>query len=447
MANLKKAAKGSKIKEVMIEQEVTKKSEYKGVFYDNASNSWGFRLSVKDGTGKKVDTDRKGFKTAYQAKTAREECRVELKKRVVIPEVPVVEVKKYDMTFTQVFDHYLEFRAPEKQPATIRRQKSLWEHHVKPVFGDKTLAEVTKGDLYDYLLKLYMHGDDFSRYKEHEDSGYSYAYVEGFLKFFWLIYGYAYDHGWVESERYTKDFLNKSTKLRMPEEIEEEEDEINDIRVLTQGEINQIKEVMKDSHLYLAFLICYHCGLRISECMGLMWKDFDIENHEFKVRRQLLYNYEEQLFYLAAPKTKKGKRNVYIPKALYDYLIEYKAQQDEAKQRKGYRATEIVYDRNGKDKDEGIQGGDFIQRKGNGELITTNSVKYWVDKVKRETGIDFHFHLLRHTNASQLAARNIPLNTLVKHLGHANANIAQKYYIASTETAEERLHHALDEIQ
>jgi len=74
-------------------------------------------------------------------------------------------------------------------------------------------------------------------------------------------------------------------------------------------------------------------------------------------------------------------------------------------------------------------------------------VKYWVDKVKRETGIDFHFHLLRHTNASQLAARNIPLNTLVKHLGHANANIAQKYYIASTETAEERLHHALDEIQ
>lgn len=45
-----------------------------------------------------------------------------------------------------------------------------------------------------------------------------------------------------------------------------------------------------------------------------------------------------------------------------------------------------------------------------------------------------------------LAARNIPLNTLVKHLGHANANVAQKYYIACTELAEERLAKALDEI-
>ena len=74
-------------------------------------------------------------------------------------------------------------------------------------------------------------------------------------------------------------------------------------------------------------------------------------------------------------------------------------------------------------------------------------MKYWVEKIKRETEIDFHFHLLRHTNASMLAARNIPLATLVKHLGHANANVAQKYYIACTESADERLHKALEEIE
>ena len=82
----------------------------------------------------------------------------------------------------------------------------------------------------------------------------------------------------------------------------------------------------------------------------------------------------------------------------------------------------------------------------NGELITINSVKYWTDKVKKETGVDFHFHALRHTAASMLAARNIPINTLVDFLGHANANTAQKYYITSTELAKQRLKKAQDEI-
>ena len=131
---------------------------------------------------------------------------------------------------------------------------------------------------------------------------------------------------------------------------------------------------------------------------------------------------------------------------MYDFLLDYKAQQEDNKRTKGYRSTEIVYDRFGKGKDEPIQGGDFIQRKENGELITINSVKYWTDKVKKEKQVDFHFHALRHTNASMLAARNIPLNTLVKHLGHGNANVAQKYYITSTELAEQRMRDALDEI-
>ena len=45
-----------------------------------------------------------------------------------------------------------------------------------------------------------------------------------------------------------------------------------------------------------------------------------------------------------------------------------------------------------------------------------------------------------------LAARNIPINTLVDFLGHANANTAQKYYITSTELAKQRLKKAQDEI-
>ena len=203
---------------------------------------------------------------------------------------------------------------------------------------------------------------------------------------------------------------------------------------------------MKTGNLYISFMLCYHCGLRISECMGLMWKDFDAEEHILHIRRQMLYDKDDKVFYLGPLKTKNSKRDLYVPKKLYDFLLEYKEKQDEDSKVLGYRNTEIVYDRNGKNKNDPIQGGDFIQRKENGELITINSVKYWTDKVKKETGVDFHFHALRHTAASMLAARNIPINTLVDFLGHANANTAQKYYITSTELAKQRLKKAQDEI-
>ncbi|MBQ8836955.1 MAG: site-specific integrase [Clostridia bacterium] len=444
MATLKNAAKGSKIKDIITAQEVIKKTDYKGVYFDSATDTWGFRLAIKDGMGEKFDTDRKGYKTAYQAKTAREELRCEIKKRTAPVETP--KEKNYDKTFEEVYQHYLENRAFEKRPSTLRRQKALWEHHIKSVFGDKKLSEVTKSDMYNYLLKLYKDGDDYTRYEKHFSSGYSYAYVEGFLKFFWLIYGYAYDNDWVDPARYTKDFLNKTTKLRMPQEIQDEEEETNRIEIFNQSEIDQIREIIKNGNLFISFLICYHCGIRISECMGLMWKDFDIEKHQLHIRRQMLYDYDDKVFYLGPLKTKNSKRDIHIPQVLFDYLMKYKEEQDKAKSLKGYRNTEVIYDRNGKDKDDPIKGGDFIQRKENGELITINSVKYWTNKVTKETGINFHFHILRHTNASMLAARNIPLNTLVKHLGHGNANVAQRYYIACTELAEERLAQALEEI-
>ena len=449
MATLKQRVKQSNIRKIIEEQEQKEKEKQeqkaKGVFFDKDSQSYAFRLSIKTPSGDKFDTVRKGFKTQAQARKAREDLRYEVKHQEPKP-VEETPTHDYSKTFQEVFDHYLEHRAKEKRPKTTKRHKSLWEHHLKPVFGDRKLSEVSKGELYNYLLKLYLEGDDYHRYQQHEEGGYSYAYVEGFLKFFWLIYGYAFDNDWVDPQRYAKDFLNKNTKLTMPEEIEEEENEINDIQIYTQEEIDKIREVMKDGNLYITFLICYHCGLRISECMGLMWKDFNAEERTLHIRRQMLYSDEDKVFYLGPPKTKNGSRDIYIPKVLYDYLLDYKAKQEDNKKVLGYRNTEIIYNRRNKGQNDPIQGGDFIQRKENGELITINSVKYWTDKVKKEKEVDFHFHALRHTNASMLAARNIPLNTLVKHLGHGNANVAQKYYITSDEVAKQRMRNALDEI-
>ena len=71
MANSKKRPKVD-IQAIIKEREDKEKAKFKGVYYDEDSATWGFRLAIKDGDGQKFDTDRKGYKTAFQAKTARE---------------------------------------------------------------------------------------------------------------------------------------------------------------------------------------------------------------------------------------------------------------------------------------------------------------------------------------------------------------------------------------
>lgn len=401
-----------------------------GIFFDDKTESWGYRIKMRDGVGQKVDTRITGFKNMSEASAARQSKTEELKQRKA-----ETYTKDFSKTFQQVYDHYKEHRAFEKKPATIRKQDSLWKHHIQPLFGQRRLADVSKGEIQDYLVRLYNCGDKFNNFKE----GYAYAYVEGFLKLFWLIYGYAYDHHWLDGERYTADFLNKSTKLRMPKKNEIDED--LDISIYTQEEIGRIAEVLKDTNIYISFLIGYYCGLRVSECMGLMWKDFNEKDHTLKIGKQMLYDSEEHMFYLSTTKTVAGKRTVYVPDILYNYLIEYKEQQRIDRQCRGYKATEVVLDSfTGKE----IQGGDFIQRKKDGGLITINSIKYWTRRVKELTDIHFHYHALRHTNASMLAANNVPKKTLAEHLGHANTNIAEQYYIGTNEVAMGKLQAALN---
>ena len=273
--------------------------------------------------------------------------------------------------------------------------------------------------------------------------------MESVLKLFWLIYGYAFDLGWLDRERYYKDFVDKGTKIKMPKVVKDEyeDSEESNIEIYTVDEIEKIKNVLAGGNLYAPFMIAYHCGLRVSEIFGLMTKDVDFMEKTIKVRRQLLYDYENRVFYLGPPKTDKGKRTVYMSDELCEYLKNYLEKKQEYSKVLGYKNTEIVYDRNGKSKNEPLQGADFLMRKENGELLSINSVKYWATEVKKQTGISLKFHKLRHTNASFLAHHGVPQKTLMEQLGHASIQITYKYYVTTDEQAKNILLEGLNNLK
>lgn len=392
------------------------------------NKNWGCRIYMKDPSGKQIDTTyrrdehNEPFTTKKQAKDFR------ARKILEIQNPPEKPITVENVTFGDVWKTYLERYTSDKAISTVQRYKSLWKNHIKPRFENTTLEELTIADVEAFLRDLY-------------DSGLSYSYVEGFTKFFWMMLVIADKEEWMAHDKYNRMCVDKATKIKMPKkyEGEDEDDEDESIKIFEAWEIDRLEKHFKGSNLYTAFLLGYYLGLRISECFGLMWSDIDWGKHTIRVRRQMVY--EEGCFCIKPPKTKAGKREIDIPNVLYNHLKQefHDTRKRQMKMKRAYRNQELVMDKMVKGKPKELIGGDFINRKANGELLTHNSIKYHADLIKKNMSIDFKYHSLRRTHISMLAAMNTPVIETMKRVGHTKYETTMRYYIAANGETKKRL--------
>lgn len=400
-----------------------------GTFYDKTAKVWGFR-AVRDGK----DVRRKGFKTKTEAKEARILFLASYtdEKDSQQDEVPTV---------AEVFEHYIQHGSAEKREGTITKHSSLWKNHISPVFGSRKIDSISPGEVNNYLVQIYIKGSVFTQF-EH---GYAYGYVDGFLKFFYLLFGYSRRMGWISKEQYNELCNDKDSRITMPKKQDEDEDEAV-IITYTVEEIQRMRERIKGSSLYLAFEIGYYMGLRISECFGLMWDDIDFKTKKMTIKRQMLKSGVHRV--LVPCKTTTAKRVIDIPDALLVLLKEQKEKQEQNKVRYGtsYKATETVRVRMRAGQDEPLTSGSFIHRMEDGTLLSPDSMKSWSRNFKNQLGIHFKYHNLRHTHASTLAALNVPIPKLMERLGHKKISTTQKYYFGANSIADDRTIQALNSI-
>ena len=411
-----------------------------GVFYDKRGHSWGYRIA-RDGK----DIRKQGFATKTEAKEARIKALAESQEAVS---------KRTDedtsVTMEEIYTHYRDFGSTDKREATLRKQDSLWNNHIKDKFGHRPLISISVGELSQFLSDLYEYGSNHNnpRKKElqkDEYEGYAYSYVEGFLKLFYLIYGYARKQFWISRDTYCLMCEDKGIRLTMPPKTQEDIDE-ETIETYTQEEINRMAERLKSTGLYTAFLMGYYLGLRISECFSTRWCDISWKEHTIKIHNQLLMQSPHRV--IAPCKTLAANREIDIPDVLYEHLKEkYNEQKENAKYYgTSYRATETVKIRMGKGPGTDLVGGDFINRQKNGQLLTTDSMKSWSVKIKDELGIHFKYHNLRHTHASYLAALNVPMPKLQERLGHKKISTTSKYYFGRNEIADDFMKKAINQL-
>ena len=117
-------------------------------------------------------------------------------------------------TFEEIYNEYSEKGRIGKAYTTILKQESLWKNHLLKRFGNRFIDDVSVAEVEDYLSELYFIG------------GYSFKYVESFLKMFYLIFGQAYSRNYLDVDTYNKLCVNKGTKISMPKMKAEDDTEI-----------------------------------------------------------------------------------------------------------------------------------------------------------------------------------------------------------------------------
>jgi len=347
-------------------------------------DTWYYYFDVGKVNGKRKKIERKGGRTKKEALDALRKALNEYERCGTIVEESNISVADY-------FDYwYKEYVLINCKYNTQQNYRRIIDKHIKPALGLYKLKALSPAKLQEFLNKKYLEG-----YTKNSVSGF-YGVLSGALRM--AVYPY----------QLIKE--NPMQYVSMPKYDEKKKDK-KDLKILTLEDFKRIIDRFPEgSTFYIPVQIGFHTGMRASEVCGLTWDCVDLKNKIIKVEKILIKKNREWVF--GTPKTRSSQREILIGDTLVEILKKHRKRQMENKLKYGRYYTDS----------------NFVCTKENGELVTTDALKYLSRVVNYELGINFNFHSLRHTHATMLLEAGANIKDVQERLGHSKISTTMDTY-------------------
>ncbi|WP_371414833.1 tyrosine-type recombinase/integrase [Caloramator sp. E03] len=208
------------------------------------------------------------------------------------------------------------------------------------------------------------------------------------------------------------------SKIIIPKNKSEIENK--EIEIFSDEEIKAFKDALKNHRLKCLFLMALGTGMRQGELLALKWDDIDFNNCEVRVNKSIKNvkiiasdGTSKREIIEQTPKTQTSNRIIPLPSNLINILKEHKQLQEKEKKEAGnsYNDNKLVF------------------ATGIGNPITTKNLFNIYKSLLNKAGIKHKkFHSLRHTYATKLFEKGVPLKTVQTLLGHSDISITAEIY-------------------
>ena len=327
--------------------------------------------------GLKIDHKGKRKQVTIGSKGAAEKAKAMLELELAKDRLGIL-AKKTVPTFAAYSKNFLSFVRQQRAPKTYTRYKGLLDHHIYKHIGSKPLDQITRGDIRKLIVDV-------------TEKGASRSSAALMLNVCNGIFLHAVEDELIVTAPTTGSFkrfeLNRTTK---------------EIQSLSAEEMNKALQLI-DSTCYPLFLTLFNTGARIGEIAALEWNDIDFANRKIKISKSAIDQRVRN-----STKTYLS-RDVDISEELFSVLTEHKKSDKKCCFRLGIEQRYVFHK--------------------NGKLMSQNTLRRKWSKACQKIGIGHRrIHDIRHTTASILLMRNVPLLYVSRLLGHSSPEVTLRKY-------------------